>query len=187
MHVPCGEPVLPCVPLVGVLRKGILGSVETPLSLLDAVSFRRGMCPSYHSRRLYVPNPPQCFRRLPFPEEVRWSPRCTYPLILALEGNIRDDCSITFPWSSARPWVTRVWLAPWAGPLWVRFAGEEGQVEGQIRVGRRLFLCCRRVAGLREAWPPPGGCLSPRKLHPVLRAERAEKDRFATGQKNYFL
>ena len=28
--------------------------------------------------------------------------------------------------------------------------------------------------------------LSPRKLHPVLRAERAEKDRFATGQKNYF-
>ena len=27
--------------------------------------------------------------------------------------------------------------------------------------------------------------LSPRKLHPVLRAERAEKDRFATGQKNY--
>ena len=28
--------------------------------------------------------------------------------------------------------------------------------------------------------------LSPRKLHPVLRAERAKKDRFATGQKNYF-
>ena len=28
--------------------------------------------------------------------------------------------------------------------------------------------------------------LSPRKLHPVLRAERAEKDRFAIGQKNYF-
>ena len=27
---------------------------------------------------------------------------------------------------------------------------------------------------------------SPRKLHSVLRAERAEKDRFATGQKNYF-
>ena len=28
--------------------------------------------------------------------------------------------------------------------------------------------------------------LSPRKLHPVLRAERAKKDRFATGQKTYF-
>ena len=28
---------------------------------------------------------------------------------------------------------------------------------------------------------------SPRKLHPVLRAKRAEKDRFATGQRNYFL
>ena len=29
--------------------------------------------------------------------------------------------------------------------------------------------------------------LSPRKLHPVLRAERAEKDRCATGQKSFFL
>ena len=29
--------------------------------------------------------------------------------------------------------------------------------------------------------------LSPRKLHPVLRAERAKKDRFATGQKTIFL
>ena len=28
--------------------------------------------------------------------------------------------------------------------------------------------------------------LSPRKLHPVLRAQRAEKDRLAAGQKNYF-
>ena len=28
--------------------------------------------------------------------------------------------------------------------------------------------------------------LSPRKLHPVLRIERAEKDRFITLQKNYF-
>ena len=28
--------------------------------------------------------------------------------------------------------------------------------------------------------------LSPRKLHPVLRIERAEKDRFTTGQKTYF-
>ena len=27
---------------------------------------------------------------------MRRSPRCTYPLILALEGNILDDCSITF-------------------------------------------------------------------------------------------
>ena len=28
--------------------------------------------------------------------------------------------------------------------------------------------------------------LSSRKLHIVLHAERTEKDRFATGQKNYF-
>ena len=43
---------------------------------------------------------------------------------------------------------------PLAGPV----AGEEGQVEGQFRVWRRLFLCCKRVAGVQEAWPPPGGC-----------------------------
>ena len=64
---------------------------------------------------------------------------------------------MTFPWSSARPWVSRVWLAPWPGPLWVRFAGEEGQVEGQVGVGRRPFLCRRRVAGVWEAWPPARG------------------------------
>ena len=61
---------------------------------------------------------------------MRWSPRYMYPLILALEGNILDDCLITFPWSSARPWVPRVWLAPLPGPLSyslrIRFAGEEG-------------------------------------------------------------
>ena len=28
--------------------------------------------------------------------------------------------------------------------------------------------------------------LSPRKLQPALRAERAEKDLFVTGQKNFF-
>ena len=89
---------------------------------------------------------------------MRRSPWCTYPLILALEGNILDDCLITFPWSSARPWVPRVWLAPLPGPLRIRLAGEEGQVEGRVRVWRRLFLCCRRVAGVREAWPPPRGC-----------------------------
>ena len=57
---------------------------------------------------------------------VRRSPRCTYPLILALEGNTLDDCSITFSWSSAQPWVPRVWPAPLPGPLRIRLAGEEG-------------------------------------------------------------
>ena len=33
---------------------------------------------------------------------------------------------------------------------------------------------------------PSKKILSPRKLHPVLRAERAKKHWFATGQKNYF-
>ena len=89
---------------------------------------------------------------------MRRSPRCTYPLILALEGNTLDDCAITFLWSSARPWVPRVWPAPLPRSLRIRLAGEEGQVEGRVRVWRRPFLCCRRVAGVREAWPPPGGC-----------------------------
>ena len=42
-RVPCGEPVVPCVPLLGVRRKGILGRVEASLSLLDAVSSLRRM------------------------------------------------------------------------------------------------------------------------------------------------
>ena len=31
-------------------------------------------------------------------------------------------------------------------------------MEGWVRVWRRPFLCCRLVAGVREVWPPPGGC-----------------------------
>ena len=57
---------------------------------------------------------------------ARRSQQRTYPLILALEGNVLDDFLITFPWSSAPPLVPRVWLAPWPGPSWVWFAGEEG-------------------------------------------------------------
>ena len=48
---------------------------------------------------------------------MRRSPRCTYPLTLDLEGNILDDCSITFPWSSARLWVPRGLAGPFARPL----------------------------------------------------------------------
>ena len=40
LWVPCGELLAPCVFLVGVRRKGMLVSVETPLSPLDAVSFQ---------------------------------------------------------------------------------------------------------------------------------------------------
>ena len=89
---------------------------------------------------------------------MRRFPRCTYPWILALEGNTLDDCSITFSRSSARPWVPRVWQAPLPGPLWIRLTGGKGQVEERVRMWHRPFLCCRRVAGVREAWPPPGGC-----------------------------
>ena len=57
---------------------------------------------------------------------MRRSPRCTYPWMLGLEGNTLDDWSITFSWSSARPWVPRVWPGPLPCPLWIRLAGEEG-------------------------------------------------------------
>ena len=72
---PCGEPVVPWLPWVGFRRIGIPGSVAAPLSLIDAVSFLRGVCPSYHSRRLYVPNPPRHPGRLTFPEKVCAGPR----------------------------------------------------------------------------------------------------------------
>ena len=89
---------------------------------------------------------------------VRRSPRCRYLWMLVLDGNTLDDCSLIFSWSSARPWVPRVWPGPLPGPLWIRLAGEEGEAEGRVRAWRRPFLCCRRVAGVQEAWPPPGGC-----------------------------
>ena len=57
---------------------------------------------------------------------MRRSPRCTYPRMLALEGNTLDDCSITFSWSSDRPWVSRDRPGPLPGPLWIRLSGEEG-------------------------------------------------------------
>ena len=72
---PCGKPVVPCVPRLGFWRIGIPGSVAAPLPLIDAVSFLRGVCPSYHLRRLYVRKHPWRPRRLTFPEEVCAGPR----------------------------------------------------------------------------------------------------------------
>ena len=50
----------------------------------------------------------------------------TYPVILALEGNVLDNFLITFLWSSASPWVPCVWPPPWPGSSCVRLVGEEG-------------------------------------------------------------
>ena len=72
---PCCAPVVPCVPQLGFGRLGIPGSVAAPLPLIDFVNFLRGARPSYHSRRLYVPQPPRRPRRVTFPEEVRAGPR----------------------------------------------------------------------------------------------------------------
>ena len=121
---PCGEPVVPCVARVGFRWKGILGSVSAPLSLLDAVRVLR--VPFSQASCIESPPVSQAFHSLR--GGAPRSPRCTYPLILALEGNILDDCSIPFPWSSAQPWFQHVWLATWPGPLRVRFEGEEGPV-----------------------------------------------------------
>ena len=87
---------------------------------------------------------------------ARRSQRRTYPSILALEGNVLDDLLITFRWSSVRPWVPRVWLAPWPGPSWVRFCGRGGLSGRTGRVGPRPFLCRGRVAGSGEPGPRPG-------------------------------
>ena len=51
---PCGELVAPRMPWVGLWRTGVPGSVAAPLPLMDAVNCLRGVCPSYHSHRLYV-------------------------------------------------------------------------------------------------------------------------------------
>ena len=50
----CGELVAPRMPRVGLWRTGVPGSVATPLPLMDAVNCLRGVCPLYHSHRLYV-------------------------------------------------------------------------------------------------------------------------------------
>ena len=51
---PCGELVAPRMPRLGLWRTGVPGSVAAPLPLMDAVNCLRGVCPSYHSHRLYV-------------------------------------------------------------------------------------------------------------------------------------
>ena len=49
-----GELVAPRMPRVGLWRTGVPGSVAAPLPLMDAVNSLRGVCPPYHSHRLYV-------------------------------------------------------------------------------------------------------------------------------------
>ena len=51
---PCGELAAPRMPRVGSWRTGVPGSVAAPLPLMDAVNCLRGVCPPYHSHRLYV-------------------------------------------------------------------------------------------------------------------------------------
>ena len=57
---------------------------------------------------------------------ARWFHWCRYPWTLALEYSVLDDFLITFSWSSASPWVPRVWPSSWPGQSLVRPVGEEG-------------------------------------------------------------
>ena len=155
---PCGEHVAPRVPRLGFWRTGIPGSVGAPLPLNDFLSFLRGRVPRTIRVGYMCRNPPasQAFN---FPGGgARRSPWCKYPWTLALDGNTLDDCSLTFSWSSARPWASRVWPGPLPGPLWIRPAGGEDEVEGWVWAWCRPFRCCRRVAGVQEAQPLSGGC-----------------------------
>ena len=131
--------------------------LQPPSCLLTLSSFCRECVPRIIRVGYMCRNPPCRPRRLTLPEGgVRRSPRCTYPWMLALDGNTLDDCSLTFRWSSARSWVPRVLPGPLPGHLWIRLAGGEGELGGRVLAWRRPFLCCRRVAGVREAWPRPG-------------------------------
>ena len=89
---------------------------------------------------------------------ARWSPRCTYLQMLALDGNTLAGGSLTFLWLSARPRVPRIWPGPLPGPLWIRLAGEEGEAGGRVRASRCPVSCCRWVAGYEKRGPRPGGC-----------------------------
>ena len=87
---------------------------------------------------------------------ARRSQRRTYPLILALEGNVLDNFLITFPWSSVQPWVLRVWLA--LGPAHHGSALRERRVRLRDRSVLGPVPVCA-VAGLRgsgERGPRPG-------------------------------
>ena len=51
-------------------------------------------------------------------------------------GSGGSRCSITPPWSSARLWAPRVWLAALPGPSRIHYAGEEARVGWWVRVWR---------------------------------------------------
>ena len=70
--------------------------------------------------------------------------------MLALDGNTLAGGSFTFLWLSARPRVSRIWLGPLPGPLWIRLAGEEGEAGGRVEAWRRPVPCCRLVRGPRS-------------------------------------
>ena len=112
----------------GVRNKGILVSVEAPPRSLALLTFRAaGKVSLVPFLQVTCAECAPAYQDFNFPVGgARRSHRRRYPLFLALEDNILDNCSITFPWSSAGARVPRVWLPPWPGPLWVRFAEEEG-------------------------------------------------------------
>ena len=91
----------------------------------------------------------------PLPLEV------TFSILCSDDGAYRmtrwAGLDVTFPWSSAGPWVLRVGLLPWSGPPRARLVEEEGRAEGQVLVGAPVpFLDADALRGLGERAPRPG-------------------------------
>ena len=89
---------------------------------------------------------------------MRRSPGCTYPWMLALDGNTLDDCSLTFSWLSSRPWVPRAWPGPLPGPLLIRPAGEEGGLKDGSGRGAAPFSVAGGLRGSGKRGSRPWGC-----------------------------
>ena len=128
LRVPRRELLAPCVFMVGVRREKECWSVLRPpsrsltLSALWAAG-NVSLAPLSQVTCAEVGPAPQGFHFLGGgARELQWR---TYPLTLALGSNVLDDSLITFPWSSASPWVRQVWLPHWPGPSCAPLVEEE--------------------------------------------------------------
>ena len=91
----------------------------------------------------------------PLPSEVTFSIKCSDSG--GSHMTRRAGLNVTFPWCSAVPWALCFGLPPWSGPPCARFEGEEGQAEGQVRVGAPVpFLDADGLRGLGERGPRAG-------------------------------
>ena len=135
-HPPsCG--LLPCAWLVRDTRRACAGVCRRCRScgwvrlrvLGNFPRVAQGRCGGYSRFRAQGP----CVPPGP-PSQCGWRAVVAHPAPAAGSGG--SWCSTTIPWSSARPWAPRVWLAPLPGLSRIRYAGEEGQVGRRVRMWR---------------------------------------------------